>query len=140
MLAITNNPLFIRQPPEGVREIQSIEGGYRDVLIHVRDRIHLGHRLVSHPLAGSVKPSETPYRTVMITAGRGSLHLPSLTTLEHALSLLNAFVPFTKPTAENTADPLIQSVLQDLQLIDYELMKSVCTRQESLPDERSDWL
>lgn len=32
----------------------------------VRDRIHEGHLLLSHPLSGSVKPNETPYKSVMI--------------------------------------------------------------------------
>jgi hypothetical protein len=36
------------------------------VLLTVRDHIHSGARLLTHPQAGSVKPYETPYRSVLV--------------------------------------------------------------------------
>ncbi|MEG1683068.1 MAG: GrdX family protein [Oscillospiraceae bacterium] len=42
------------------------EGTYMDVLYAVRDQIHLGHQLLTHPMAGSVKPNQTPFRSIVL--------------------------------------------------------------------------
>ncbi len=43
-----------------------VDGSYVDVLEKARDYIHLGHKLLSHPMAGSVKPNQTPYRSIIL--------------------------------------------------------------------------
>ncbi len=43
-----------------------VEGTYLDVLEKTRDYIHTGHKLLSHPMAGSVKPNQTPYRSIIL--------------------------------------------------------------------------
>lgn len=39
---------------------------YLDVLLHTRDLIHRGAQLITHPMAGSLKPNQTPYRSVVV--------------------------------------------------------------------------
>ena len=61
VLIITNNPK--------VRELDGalyFEESLMDILRRVRDYVHKGHVLISHPLAGSVKPNETPYKSVIL--------------------------------------------------------------------------
>ena len=57
-IIITNNPL-VPQMLDEEHEVDYSEISYEDVLGKVRDRIHEGHLLLSHPLSGSVKPNET---------------------------------------------------------------------------------
>ena len=42
------------------------DASYIDVLLEVRDYIHEGHVLLSHPMAGSLKPNQTPYKSVVL--------------------------------------------------------------------------
>jgi hypothetical protein len=70
-LLITNNPL-LAQHYDGVLPLAyQPEWRYLDVLLQARDRVQQGWRLLTHPLAGSVKPFQTPYRSLLL--GRSSL-------------------------------------------------------------------
>ena len=80
-IIITNNPL-VPQMLDEEHEVDYSEISYEDVLGKVRDRIHEGHLLLSHPLSGSVKPNETPYKSVMISRKAGKLDERSLSIIE----------------------------------------------------------
>lgn len=63
---LTNNPL-VQEKLGTDYTVQYEEISYEDVLRKVRDYIHGGHELLTHPLSGSVKPNETPYKSVMLS-------------------------------------------------------------------------
>lgn len=86
-IIITNNPL-VPQMLDEEHEVDYSEISYEDVLGKVRDRIHEGHLLLSHPLSGSVKPNETPYKSVMISRKAGKLDERSLSIIEGAHKIL----------------------------------------------------
>ena len=65
-MVITNNPL-VRSRLDDTHEVIYLELSYEELLKVVRDRIYEGHRLLTHPLSGSVKPKETPYKSVLIS-------------------------------------------------------------------------
>lgn len=71
---VTNNPLVVRELT-GQYTVEFVDGTYHDVLVALRDQIHKGHRLYSHPLSGSVKPNETPYKSVLISIKPQSLDM-----------------------------------------------------------------
>ncbi len=99
-----------------------------DVLMLVRDKIHLGGKLISHPLAGSVKPHETPYRSIIILNNHNELDMDSLDKIEQAIEryqvlckanqqhliLTNEDIDATFPVKQST----------DFQFIDLQLIKS----------------
>ena len=67
MLVITNNPMARDAlSKQDICEVQYAPVSYRQVLCMVRDAIHQGHRLLTHPLSGSVKPGETPLSLIHI--------------------------------------------------------------------------
>ena len=76
-LIMTNNPLVLKKLGDTHRIVYK-ETSYEGLLKEVRDKIHEGHLLLSHPLSGSVKPNETPYKSVMIAAERGAVDVRSL--------------------------------------------------------------
>ena len=41
-------------------------GTYGEVLEKARDLIHTKHKLLTHPQASSLKPNQTPYRTILL--------------------------------------------------------------------------
>jgi hypothetical protein len=61
-MVITNNPLL-----EDARGVEFVEGGFRDVLVRVRDLTYLGHELISHPLFASLGMMFSPYRSVIVS-------------------------------------------------------------------------
>ena len=61
-------------------------GSAEDVLTAARDRIHLGAKLLAHPMAGRLRPNETPYRTVVLEETEGPLDLSSFEIIEYCLA------------------------------------------------------
>lgn len=92
MLLVTNNGK-VRDRFGDLCVLRFVEGGHGDVLQAVRDLVHQGHKLLTHPLAGSVKPNETPYRSVALTEETGPLDLESLRLIEGALATFRKFQP-----------------------------------------------
>ena len=112
---ITNNSLVLKKLGETHNVIYQ-DISYEEVLKEVRDRIHEGHLLLSHPLSGSVKPNETPYKSIMITEGKGEIDERSLTLIENAIQACQKF--------EFKSDKYKASVYDDFQLIDWTLLES----------------
>ena len=54
---MTNNPL-VWEKLHTTREMIYKETTFEGLLVELRDRIHQGHMLLTHPLSGSVKPNE----------------------------------------------------------------------------------
>ncbi|TDT50729.1 GrdX family protein [Fonticella tunisiensis] len=118
IIIVTNNVLSDTSF-RGNHRVDFIEGSLLDVLIKVRDYIHLGHRLMTHPLMGSIKPNQTPYKTVAITLkAYESVDLNSLILIENSieitLKLLNNKPPRNWP----------EEVLEDYRAVDFELIKN----------------
>ena len=64
---VTNNSLC-RDKYQELIPVDYLEGkGYMDVLLAVRDYIQKGWRLETHPMTGSLKPNQTPYKSIMVS-------------------------------------------------------------------------
>lgn len=114
-MIVTNNPLVPKKLDDSCT-VAYENISYEDVLKKVRDRIHEGHRLLSHPLSGSVKPNETPYKSVMISKGKGEIDEGSLKIIENAIQACHKFV--------FKSDKYKPEVYDDFQLIDWTLLES----------------
>jgi len=121
-IILSNNPMvrdnFLThelQNSEGL-ELEFLDTDYMGVLISARDRIHLGHSLVTHPLSGSVKPGETPYKTIIITGKKGEFDHNSLSLIEAGIQTCIKLK--TSVVKKDWND----KVLLDFQLIDKNLI------------------
>lgn len=132
MMVVTNNPMVRDHLPADDLTLQWVEGEYEEVLKVVRNRIHQGYQLLTHPLAGSVKPYETPYRTVLLSSTASELHLPSLGVLEQAFTLLASFKG--KDGSLHSLRTYREEHLPDLQLVDYELLKNAINQQPTMQE------
>lgn len=66
-LIVTNNPMAAKEFA-GQGEVRLYpEDTYREILVRARDLVYIGYRLCNHPLYGSLRPHETPYRTVVLS-------------------------------------------------------------------------
>ncbi|MBT9136166.1 MAG: hypothetical protein DDT34_01239 [Firmicutes bacterium] len=88
------------------------------VLETARDYVHLGHHLLTHPLAGSVKPNENPCRSLVLTCDRLGVDPQSVQLIEGCLSLARRMLK------ERPLSSFPPSVLADLELIDRSLLET----------------
>lgn len=115
---ISNNPLVNEKYCSGMDIIYSDAYTYLDVLLSARNKIHEGHHLLTHPLSGSVKPNETPYKTVAVTLEKRNLDHQSLQIIEESILTAKKFIEDKK--SPNWTEKL----LQDFQLIDFYLIQN----------------
>ena len=118
-IIVTNNP-YVYEKYKDEREIIYEENfTYLQILELIRDKIHSGHELVTHPLSGSIKPNETPYKTIMISKKTGELDEDGLRILEESILTVKKFMS-DKPTPD-----WVERVLDDFRVIDLSLIENV---------------
>jgi hypothetical protein len=101
-----------------------VDGGYLDVLYEVRDRIHTGSILISHPLMGSIKPNETPYRSIVLENRTGPLDYQSLSIIESSIENCK------KLLKDRTTPDWTDKVLADFRFLDMKLLESALASLE----------
>lgn len=112
---LTNNPLVLDMLKDKQKVIYK-EISYEDVLREARDRVYGGYRLLSHPLSGSVKPNETPYKSIMIGNRKEEVDAQSVRIIESAIESCRKFM--------FKSDKYKPEVYKDFQLIDWTLLES----------------
>lgn len=117
-VAITNNPQVAERYGARIEVRCYPEEAPMELLIRARDKIHLGWRLVSHPLAGSVKPHQTPYRSLLLAEGEGETDALGLLALEDSMAAMRKFGDFRRPGVR------AEEILADLRLVDLDLFGS----------------
>lgn len=113
VVIVTNNPLVLKEMEHRYSIIYK-ETTFDGILEQIRDLIHKGYRLLTHPLSGSVKPGETPYKSVLMSRGE-RLDMTSLTLIEDAIRTSRKF--------EDKSEKYSGRTLDDLKLIDMDLLK-----------------
>ena len=115
-LILTNNPLVPRcMEGKGEFTIRFLpELSFRQVLVLARDMVYEGHTLYTHPLAGSVKPNETPYKSVVVSVEPHGFNAQMGEIMANAIAVHDKFTPI--------GWELNERILSDFQLIDYTLL------------------
>lgn len=120
-ILVTNNKLVYEKYKEN-QELVFLEGQkYLDVLEYVRAKLHEGHKLLTHPLSGSIKPNETPYKTIIISKkiDKVNLDIQGTMIIENSIETANKFQSI-KATPQYR-----ESTLDDFRVIDLSLMENV---------------
>ena len=116
-LIVTNNPGL----PVGKEiEIERVKT-LKEVLEKTRDLVQQGYRLLTHPLAGSLKPWQNPYRSIVLAEGE-NLDYRSLEVLENALERYRSFAR-NKRTRES--ESMSEDLKEDFSTIDRELIEEL---------------
>lgn len=118
-IIVTNNKYVYEKYKDDFKIFFDENFTYLDVLEHVRDRVHEGHKLLTHPLSGSVKPNETVYKTIIISQKKDVLDFDSLKLIEESIATAKKFLA-NKPTPNWT-----ERVLDDFRIIDLSLIENV---------------
>ena len=128
---VTNNPRVERElfGQDKIEIKYFADASQEEILRFARDRIHLGAKLIIHPMMGRIKPHETPYKSVFLDVpskketenGNLNLDFESITIIEDSISetskLLNNtyMIKYDKNNLSN---------MEDLAYIDYLLVSS----------------
>lgn len=116
LFIVTNNPLSYEKFKD-IYEVIFLEGKSENVYTTVRDKIHMGHRLLTHPLMSSVKPNETPYRTVCLSTEKvKGVDMDSVMLIENSILTLRKFLSIS-PLPQYS-----ESIHKDFQVIDCDLI------------------
>ncbi len=118
-IIITNNPYVNEKYKDTMEIMYKDELNYLEILEFLRDKIHAGHQLLTHPLSGSIKPNETPYKTIMISKEKGELDQSGILIVEESIATAKKFQT-NKPTPD-----WVESVLDDFRVIDLSLIENV---------------
>ena len=90
-LVITNNDLVSNKYNNDLN-ICYEKITFKEVLTKTRDMIHKGHKLLTHPLSSSLKPNETPYKSIIITDDKDiNLDYESLYLIENCILTYEKF-------------------------------------------------
>lgn len=117
MLILTNNPLVQAKLSDRQHVVNYYPVSFRELLVLVRDRVHLGYQLYTHPLSGSVKPNETKYKSV----GLGDK--PKISVCRDSLMLIEeAIMAFDRFSPRGTV--ITPQMDADFQLVDWTLIQS----------------
>jgi hypothetical protein len=122
-ILITNNAMVNERYKDlSIRKLQKIvfdeKLEFLDVLKMVRDYIHLGHQLLTHPLTGSVKPYETPFKSIAISSEKGEVDMSSVKIIEDSIATTEKFMKDYKKIEYS------ERVYDDFRLVDYTLIES----------------
>ena len=98
---------------------------YTGVLFKARDLIHEGYKLLTHPLSGSVKPNETPFKTIILEKGTG-LDQDGLIIIEEAIGTINKFLNIEKTPNYN------ERVIDDCKVIDLSIIDNTINLRSSI--------
>ena len=111
---VTNNPL-VKTVLSEYYTVEYNEGvGYRDILVKVRDMVYSGYELHTHPMAGSVKPNETMFKSIVVGTDMKSVEIEHCNLMMNALITCDKFKPLGIKYSEYH--------IKDFQLIDYTLL------------------
>ena len=92
-----------------------VEGSFLDVLIKVRDLVHEGVELVSHPLGASIRMLFSPYRSIVVGEEKEEINDLYVEIIENSIMNYKKHMDMRKVDKENS---------YSYALIDKELLSS----------------
>ena len=118
---ITNNPRVYEKYRDNLRVLS--EDSYEQVLIRTRDMVYDRHVLLTHPQASSLKPNQTPYRSVIVYPQGSNDNTDDILLIEKCLETYRRWQEIA-PTPEKYDD----KVAYDFQTIDLSVIDNIIPR------------
>lgn len=113
-IVVTNNPA-VKEKYSQEYSVEYFDVSYKNLLEKVKMYIEDGHKLLSHPLSGSVKPKETPYKSVLLSKTKDEIDIKSLGFIINSLDSCDKFDKIN--SCNHKAD-------EDFQVVDLSLITS----------------
>lgn len=133
IIIITNNDK-IKDKYNKYFEVDYLDISYIDILYKVKDKIYDGFVLLTHPMAGSLKPNQTPYKSVMLSSKDNLIISNNYTT---NISLIENSLLHAKTFLKNKSTPKWdEKSLNDFKTIDLSLIENVVINHQEIFNRR----
>lgn len=117
---VTNNDR-VADKYKDIMKVEMVDS-YEEVLIKARDMVYDRHRLLTHPQAGSLKPNQTPYRSIIVYPSDNSSNMDDVMMIEKAIETFNKFREIKEtPKYE-------EKIANDYKTIDLSMIDNVMPR------------
>lgn len=100
-----------------------LELSYEDVLIRVRDYVYNKHKLLTHPQASSLKPNQTPYRSILIYPSNNNENIDDVLLIEKCIEVYLSWQDIAK-----TPNDYETKVREDFKTIDLSVVDNIIDR------------
>lgn len=118
---VTNNDRVYKKYKDDMEVI--LLDSYRDVLIKVRDLVYDRHILLTHPQASSLKPNQTPFRSVMVYPKGSEDNMKDIMLIEKCIETYDQWQEIAA-----TPDHYQKSVEEDFKTIDLSVIENIVPR------------
>lgn len=118
-IIITNNRKVYEKYRDSFDLIFLDKASYTDVLYKTRDKVHGGCKILTHPMAGSLKPNQTPFKSIMLENSQIKAEYESITLIENSLEAAFKFLKHKSTPEWN------EKILNDFRTIDLSLIEGV---------------
>ena len=120
-IIITNNDRVYEKYKKEMQVI--LLDSYEDVLIKTRDMVYNRHILLTHPQASSLKPNQTPYRSVVVYPKGEEDNMKDIMLIEKCIETYRQWQEIA-PTPKNYAE----KVANDFKTIDLSVIENIIPR------------
>lgn len=121
-ILITNNDRVYEKYKDQMQVI--LLENYKDVLIKVRDMVYDKHILLTHPQASSLKPNQTPYRSVVVyPKGEEEDNMKDIMLIDKCIQVYQEWQKIA-PSPEHYQD----KVANDFKTIDLSVIDNIIPR------------
>ncbi|OLN32058.1 GrdX family protein [Desulfosporosinus metallidurans] len=117
-MIITNNPAVAEKKDN----VLFVDGSAEETLIKVRDLVHQGYELISHPLAASLRMMFSPFRSVILGKKSEKMDVFSTEIIEDSIIKYKMHMDFRKRDTAND---------DDYQMIDLILLEAALHEQSA---------
>jgi len=118
-IIITNNPAVA----EKHQNVLFVDGTVEDTFVQVRDLVHQGYELISHPLAASLRMMYSPFRSIILGRKLGKMDFLSAEIIEDSIIKYKIHTDHRKKDTANS---------DDYQMVDLMLLESALHEQQAL--------
>lgn len=120
-ILVTNNDRVYEKYKNEIKII--LLNTYEEVLIKVRDMVYDRHLLLTHPQASSLKPNQTPYRSVVVYPKGNEDNMKDIMLIEKCVQVYYEWQEIA-PSPEKYAD----KVANDFKTIDLSVVENIIPR------------
>lgn len=96
---------------------------YEEVLLKTRDLVYDRHVLLTHPQASSLKPNQTPYRSVVVYPNGEEDNMKDIMLIEKCIETFRQWQDIAK-----TPDSYEDKVANDFKTIDLSVIDNIIPR------------
>lgn len=120
-ILVTNNDRAAQKYADQVGEICLLDS-YEEVLKKARDLIYTHHKLLTHPQASSLKPNQTPYRSILLYQEGEKENTEDILLIEKAIEVFDKWNEIRRVPAYD------EKIAYDFKTIDLSMIENVISR------------